>query len=98
MSSFRERHKCKVIARLSPLAPGREVWIGELLERDPIHGVETHCLHIKTPENDVVFGVYSGDAGFLAVIAQILHGMPINPEWINTFEKYARSKGEKASE
>jgi hypothetical protein len=88
--SFRARHKCKMIAELKPLAEGRKVWIGELLERDPVHSIETHCLHIITPENDVVFGVYSGDAGFLAVIAQILHGGPINPQWIDSFEAYSR--------
>lgn len=95
MSSFRERHKCREIARISNLAPGREVWVGELLEQDPAHPIETHCLHVITPENDVVFGLYSGDAGCLAIIAQILHGTPINQRWLETMEAHSRHNTEK---
>jgi len=79
-------HKCKRIARLF-MGEEREWWLGELTE--PINGFpqETHCLHIKTPLKEVVLGVNVGDMTQLAVLAQIVHGGPINQHWLENMEK-----------
>jgi hypothetical protein len=79
-----DNHKCRMIAKSPSCAPGRELWVGKLLEPIPDHPNETHCIHITTPYKSVVFGVMSGDAAMLAVLAQILHfdGHPINARWV----------------
>jgi hypothetical protein len=84
-------HKCKPIAIAIPVAEGRSIWVGELLEPVPDFP-ETHCIHVRTPFKDVVFGVNAADAAILAVLAQVIHGVPINPRWIDSMEKVYRSK------
>ena len=73
-------HKCLRIARM-PMREGRDWWMGELTERLPDHPHETHCLHIQTPLKSVVLGVYRADLDYLAVLAQMVGGGPLNPHW-----------------
>jgi hypothetical protein len=83
-------HKCKKIASMK-MGADRDWWLGKLLE--PINGypTETHCLHIRTPEKEVVLGVNQGDMEQLAVLCQIVCG-PINPTWLNTMEGHLKSR------
>src|SRR5687767_9838333 len=53
--ALKPEHKCKCIARIHNMAPGRDWWLGELTEKVAEWPHETHCLHIKTPLKDVVF-------------------------------------------
>ena len=87
-----EGHKCKPLAVATNLAPGREIWLGELTESIEGYLNETHCLHITTPEKSVVFGINLGDALIFAVFAQILHEGPINQHWLNRLEQAYRFK------
>lgn len=86
-------HKCRKIADAG-CQNGREIWLGELLEPIPDHPEEKFCLHIKTPYKSVVFGLdgHGGDAGAMAVMAQIIHGSPLNPHWLDSMEKYYRKR------
>ena len=86
-------HKCKPIARMS-MDEGRDWWLGELTEPIPGWPNETHCLHIKTPLKELVLGVNMGDMMQLAVLAQIVHGCPINPHWLDNMEKWLRGRAE----
>lgn len=85
-------HRCRKIAQITPLPEGRDIWIGELIEPIPESPTETHCIHITTPYKEVVFGVYAGEAAILAAIAQIIHGCPVNPHWIDLAEKRYRKE------
>ena len=76
-------HKCRPIARAVHESDGRETWVGELLEPIPDWPAETHCLHITTPLKSVVFGFNNGDIEQMAVLMQVAHGGPINPNWLN---------------
>ena len=76
-------HKCRPIARAVHESDGRETWVGELLEPIPDRPAETHCLHITTPLKSVVFGFNNGDIEQMAVLMQVAHGGPINPNWLN---------------
>jgi hypothetical protein len=87
-----EDHLCRKIAQALPCGPGRELWVGELLAKIPGYETETHCLHVTTPAKSIVFGVNGGDAGILAVLAQIIHGMPINQTWLESMERSMRHK------
>jgi len=87
-------HQCQKIAQIIPCGPGREVWMGRLLEPIPGYESETHCLHITTPAKSVAFGVTVGDMCLIAVLAQIAHERPINQRWLNSMEKVMRWHGE----
>lgn len=89
-------HKCRKIAEAT-MAEGREFWLGELLEPIPGYPSEKYCLHIKTHFKEVVFGLdgHSGDAGAMAVMAQIMNSQPFNPHWLEIMEKYYRKRAEK---
>lgn len=94
MSDPMDGHKCRKIAQALPCGPGRELWVGELVEPIPGYETETHCIHVTTPAKSVVFGVNGGDAGILAVMAQIIFGQQINPRWLDIMEKSMRRKAE----
>lgn len=89
-------HKCRKIA-VGSCSEGRECWLGELLEPIPGHEEEKFCLHITTPYKSVVFGLdgHGGDAGVMAVMAQIMHGQPFNPHWLDAMEGYYRKRAER---
>lgn len=95
MTDPMDGHKCRKIAQALPCGPGRELWVGELLEKIPGYESETHCLHVTTPAKNVVFGINMGDAMILAVFAQIVHGMRINPEWLDGMERVMREKAKR---
>jgi hypothetical protein len=89
-------HKCRKIADAN-CGREREMWLGELLE--PIVGLEgdppeTHCLHIKTPFKEVVFGINMSDAAAMAIVAYIIHGQPFNPHWLESMEAHYRKRAE----
>ena len=75
-------HKCKEIARVHNMGEGREMWLGKLLE--PIVGEEqeTHCLHIKSPYKEIVWGILADDLASYVVFDFILRGDIINPRWL----------------
>jgi hypothetical protein len=73
-------HKCRPVARLM-MSPGRDWWIGELLAPIDGHPEETHCLHMKTPLKEVVYGINAADLQQLAVAARVVCGV-IDPAWI----------------
>lgn len=83
IDSFRSRHKCQRILTAWPMAEGRDVWLGKILEPDEVYPLETHCLHVKTPENDFVLGLNMGDAAIMAALAQVIHGIPINQRYLD---------------
>jgi hypothetical protein len=91
MNDPMDDHKCRAIAKAVPVGDGREIWVGELLNSIPGYP-ETHCIHVTTPVKKVVFGVNAADAAILSVLAQVIHGMPINPRWINSMVKVYRSR------
>lgn len=94
-------HKCRPVAKVTNMGPGREWWMGELLEPIPGHEEETHCLHITTPYKSVVWGVNLGDMMAYAVLAHIVHKElvkdfdgPINPNWLDAMERNYRKAAE----
>jgi hypothetical protein len=77
-------HKCRKVAEAQPLETGRELWLGELLEPYPGFEHLTHCLHVRTPQKSVVFGVYRGDFDLLAVFGYIVGGRyAITERWLS---------------
>jgi hypothetical protein len=80
-------HKCHPIAKATNMGVGRDWWMGELLEPIPDHPEETHCLHITTPYKSVVWGVNLADLLVYATFAHIIHGMPINSNWLDIMAK-----------
>lgn len=86
-----DNHTCRRIAEVVT-GNDRQIWVGELLEPIVGHESETHCVHITTPAKQVVFAMNHTDAGWLAVLAQLLHGKPINPNWVNRMEARYRRK------
>lgn len=92
MSDPMLEHKCRIIARISPIGEGREVLVGELLEPIPGYPTETHCIHVTTPAKQIVFGVNAGDAACLAVICQIIHGRSVNGRWLDSMEAHYRAQ------
>lgn len=92
-----EHHNCKMIAKISPIAEGREIWLGKLLNKIPNAPKETHCLHITTPFKSVVFGIINGDMLALSALATIVNDGTISHNWLNMLaKKYRRAvpKGE----
>ena len=89
-------HKCHKIA-VANMGDGRECWLGELLEPIPGYPAEKYCLHIKTHFKDVVFGLdgNGGDAGVMAVLAQIMHGRPFNQNWLDGQEGWFRKRADR---
>jgi hypothetical protein len=73
-------HKCRCIARIHNMAPGRDWWLGELTEPVPEWPHETHCLHITTPLKSVVFLCNRGDLSGLAVLCDIPFPI-VNETW-----------------
>lgn len=88
-------HKCKKIAEATNLAPGRHMWLGELLEPIPGHAEETHCLHVGTQYKSVVWGINEGDIQAYAILAYIKGGHHFNSTWI---ERRARAFRKNAEE
>lgn len=84
-------HHCRPVARMS-MAAERDWWLGELTEPLAEWPNETHCLHITTPLKTVVLGINRGDMTQLAVLAQIVHGGPISPAWIDRMESTLRAR------
>jgi hypothetical protein len=84
MNDPMDGHKCKKIAEALPCGPGREVWVGELLEPIPGYPSETHCVHVTTPAKSVVFGITTGDAGIVSALMEVVYGQPINPRWLTS--------------
>jgi len=85
-------HKCKIIARVSPIGEGREALLGELLEPIPGYPSETHCLHVTTPAKKLVFGITAGDMAALAALAQIVHGYALNQTWLDAMANLYRHR------
>jgi len=56
------------------MGPGRNWWIGELLEPISGHPEEKWCMHITTPYKTVVFGMNLADFLVYATFAEIVHG------------------------
>ena len=82
-------HKCKEIARVHNMGENREMWLGKLLEPIPGEPQETHCMHIKTPYKEVVWGILAEDLASYVVFDYILRGHQINFRWLqNVAEKY----------
>lgn len=75
-------HRCEKLAAVRHIGPGREWWIGKLLEPLPGHPLETHCMHITTPYKSVVWGMTVGDFEAYAVLCQVVHEQPLNPNWL----------------
>lgn len=80
-------HECEKIAEAGPFENGRNLWVGRLAEKIAGYPSETHCIHITTPKKSVVFGVNAADASILGVVAQIIHGQPINHRWLDIMVK-----------
>lgn len=78
-------HKCRCIARIHNMAPGRDWWLGELTEKHPDWPNETHCLHIKTPLKDVVLLCNMGDLQGLTVLCNIPFPV-VNERWKERME------------
>jgi hypothetical protein len=77
---LRPLHKCKCVARIHNMMPGRDWWLGELTEKVPEWPHETHCLHIKTPLKEIVLLCNMGDLQGLAVLCDIPWPI-VNPTW-----------------
>lgn len=75
------------------MAEGRDWWLGELLEPLPDYPQETHCLHLKTPVKEVVFGVNRADMEQLAILCHIVCG-PIDPQWLDAMVQVVKQKAE----
>jgi len=88
-----EDHKCRKIAE-ARMGPGREEWIGILLEPIPGHEVETHCWHIITPYKSVVFGIVPEDMFVASVFAEIINKKPLNPKWVTRMAANYQKIGE----
>lgn len=91
-------HKCKKILEAPNMGKDRYMWLGELLEPIPNHPEETHCLHIKSPYKQVVWGINLGDLEVCAVFAHAVHkeetGKPINTNWLDRMVHNFKSKQE----
>ncbi len=83
MTRCTEAHVCKPIAIFN-VNPPREMWLGEIVSGSMPEEcrAETHCMHLLTPEKQVVMLLNLGDAMNFAVLAQIVHGGPVNPHWL----------------
>ena len=90
---LKPKHKCRKLAS-ALMSPGRDWWIGELLEPIPEWPKETHCLHMKTPMKDIVFLCNRGDFENLLVMSNVIIGLK-NINWLNSVTKAAVNRANK---
>lgn len=89
-----EGHKCQKIAVAPPGLEGREMWLGILTEPIEGHPVETHCLHIKTPIKEVVFGLDEADFEQFAIFCQVVCGT-LNSHWLEKMAEIYKDRANK---
>lgn len=80
-------HKCNMIALVETRLDDRKIWLGELTEKYNTAPLETHCLHIKTPLKDIVFGINKSDSWWLIALGQLVSGKFISDIRIKNFMK-----------
>lgn len=66
-------HKCEKVAEINTKLADRQIWLGKLTETYEKEPRETHCLHITTPEKQIVLGLCAADTWWLVPMGQIIH-------------------------